>query len=109
MRATKTIWKNRINEWRKSGLTLEQFAQREGLKARTLAWWRWKLSEAHPELRVNRDARETKLQVVELSPDLLVGGEHFEVALHGGRRVIVPAGFDAHALGRLLDVLEGAR
>jgi len=32
----------------------------------------------------------------------------FEVELAGGRRVRVPSSFDAAALRRLLDVLEGA-
>jgi transposase len=46
---------------------------------------------------------------VAVAPDApaSVGGEHIEVVLPDGRRVVVGPGFDAAALARVLAVLEG--
>lgn len=100
-----------MSRWQASGLTASEFASRHGLRATTLAWWKWRLGQAGSEPRRNppRRGREAKdaLPVIELRP-AAIADERFEIAV-GSARVRVPRSFDAEALSRLLAVLEGPR
>ena len=40
---TKAEWTERVKRWGKSGLGREEFAEGEGIDAKRLTWWRWKL------------------------------------------------------------------
>jgi hypothetical protein len=42
-RQTRKQWIGRVRRWERSGLDAETFAAREGVRARTLIWWRWRL------------------------------------------------------------------
>jgi hypothetical protein len=42
-RETRKQWVERVRQWGRSGLDAETFAKREGVCARTLIWWRWRL------------------------------------------------------------------
>ena len=37
------VWERRVARWKKSGLSCEAFADREGVRPTTLAWWRSEL------------------------------------------------------------------
>lgn len=109
MRASRDEWAKRIERWKDSGLTAEQFAAEVGINANTLKFWRYKVGKARGQAAVapsRAHAREAPaLPLVEVTPSG-VAESRFEVELAGGRRLSIPAGFDASALERLLVVLE---
>lgn len=108
MRASRDEWAKRVERWKDSGLTAEQFASEIGINANTLKFWRYKVGKGPVATTAPTQARKsasTPLPLVEIGSP--AGREsHFEVELAGGRRVCIPARFDAQALERLLAVLE---
>lgn len=74
---------------------------REGVKPRTLSWWRWHLGrEPEPTQAL---ARQTAF--VEVEPVMVDAvSERIEVELTNGRVIRVPQSFDADSLKRILDV-----
>lgn len=100
-------WAKRVERLERSGLSVRTFAAREGLKAGSLSFWKWKLSRGQ-----GREAPVAPLKFVELTTAAAVPPAAvvvFEVLLRSGRTVRVPGGFDAAELARLLAVIEEAR
>jgi transposase len=98
--ATRETWAARVREWKRSGLTAAEFAERQGFNAATLTWWSSQLGRA--ALAVSRPP------VVEVMvAPRADAGSSLEVMLASGIRVTVPGGFDEETLRRLLAVLEG--
>ena len=95
--ANRETWSGRVSAWKRSGLTAEKFAQREGLKATTLTWW---------SSQLGRGARPPVVEV-RLAPDEGARAGLEVVLATSGARVAVPVGFDGVTLTRLLTVLEG--
>lgn len=99
-----------LTEQESSGLSVAEYAEALGLTARTLHYWKRRLS-APPVSRATR-SRGTPAPadgLIRLAlPQRPVPSAHagFVVRLGGGRRVEVPADFDDEALQRLLAVLE---
>src|SRR5450432_2330747 len=109
MRANRDEWVKRVDRWRESGLTAEEFANELGCSRRSLVFWKWKLGKGARATRVVSSAKVrrvamTRLPLVELSP--LATPDRFELELVGGRRLTIPSGFEADTLRRLLAVLE---
>jgi hypothetical protein len=101
-------WRKRVERWRESELTAEQFASELGINAGTLRFWQYKLKKlGHGESVQQRATKPKSVSppFVEVRPVEAVSGL-FELELGNGRRLRVPASFDAHALERLLGVLE---
>lgn len=69
-RETREVWARRVRRWKKSGLTAKDFAAREGVNAKTLSYWRWKLG-AQPSLEPRRSQppKTTRARFVEVVPD----------------------------------------
>ena len=123
-RATRDEWKRRVARWRDSGLTAKEFAAREGLKAATLSFWRWKLgaSPGRASGGAKRATRRRKRKrqagsALRGSKASFVGfellasstpGSELEVVLDAGLRIRVPSGFDEPTLQRLVCALRGA-
>lgn len=103
-RTRREAWVKHVAAWRDSGLSARQFAARVGVNAKTLSFWKWKL-EAEAGAATKRPAFvEVTDAVAAIAPG---EGERLEVVCPGGRMVRVPAHFEATALLRLLDALEG--
>lgn len=51
-------WVRRVEELRRSGLRVGEFAAREGVNAQTLMWWRWRLKTERRDDRRRRARRE---------------------------------------------------
>jgi len=106
-------WAKRVERLERSGLSIRTFAAREGLKAGSLSFWKWKL--AHQGSGDGRAGAErvAPLQFVELTakeaPGPAPARAGFEVVLSSGRVVRVAGGFDATELARLVGVLEERR
>lgn len=101
---TEARWRSLIAAQERSGESVAGFAERRGLNAATLYWWRSRLR------RVDRSTPEfVPIELVEAPRSSRVddsGG--FEIELAGGRRLRVPARFDADELARLIVVVERA-
>lgn len=104
-RESRAVWARRVARWTKSGLSAEVFASREGVKARTLSWWRWHLSRKRAAPFQALARREQAF--VEIEPVVVeAAGERIEVALANGRVVRVPMTFRDDALVRVLAAAE---
>ena len=112
MRTSRDKWAKRVERWQDSGLSAEQFASELGINAGTLQFWRYKLRRPKAERTTGSIAKTTTgeaaaraLPFVEVRA---AGAELFELELGGGRRLRIPASFEASALERLLAVLRRA-
>ena len=107
----------RVERWQRSGLTAERFAEQEGVNARTLAFWKWRLkrdraSDIATEPRHRAEKRVAFVELVAPKPAASAGETRpaaIEVVLPIGYRVRIGAGFERSALTELLDVLEARR
>ena len=93
-------WRQHIRDWQDSGLSVSAFCARRGLSQQSFYGWRRELQR--------RDSEKTFFVPVRLRKDdpAAAAGEMLEVLLASGRRIRVPAGFDAVTLRQLLAVLE---
>lgn len=95
-------WRALIAEQERGGEGVARFAERRGLCAATMYWWRSRLRRGQDE--------SVKLAAVEIVASPVsresVSGSHFEIECRGGRRVRVPSGFDERELTRLMAALE---
>jgi hypothetical protein len=103
-------WAKRVARCERSGLSIRTFAAREGLKAGSLSFWKWKLAQRRSS-RPAQAAQVAPLRFVELTAKAAppIAAARFEVVLTSGRTVRVPEGFDAGELARLVGALEEAR
>ena len=106
--ASRAEWAKRVERWYRSGLSADAFAAREGLKAKQLYWWRWKLrssaSEVSRPLSAPRRVEFLPVRVVDSTTAPAGASSPIEIALANGRVVRVAAGFDAATLGRVLAI-----
>lgn len=96
-----------MGRWVRSGLTAEEFAQQEGVRAATLRHWRWQLGTGGRDRRGDRRREAKFVEVVAPQRTERADGEGFEVQLGNGTRVRIPGRFDGDELRRLLEILEG--
>ena len=116
-RETRAAWARRVERWQRSGLTADRFAEREGVNARTLAFWKWRLKrDGAPGAATGTARRGAKrvafVELVAPRPAVPPGETRstaIEVVLPIGYRVRVAAGFERGVLAELLDVLEARR
>jgi hypothetical protein len=119
-RATREDWAKRVERWGESGLTCAEFAAELGINPRTLTYWKWILAkEARGEKRVWPKRRPRSLSAMKAAKaptstsssliEIQVAAPsdaRIELELRGGRRLRIPAGFDAGGLKRLIELLE---
>ena len=110
-RASRDEWSKRVERWRESGLSAEEFATEIGVNANSLRHWGWRLG-AEKRRGERRPARKSEprmefIEVASLAMETppVSAGAMFEVVLASGATVRVPSGFDGAALRRLLDVV----
>lgn len=100
--ATRDEWAKRVKRWEASGLDAEVFAAREGLVAKQLVWWRWKLrSTLAPS---SPEPRFLPVRVVDSAARAVPTDATIEIALPNGRIVRVSSGFDPAALEQVLAI-----
>ena len=108
-RASRDEWRKRVDRWRDSGLTAREFAAETGINAGTLQFWRYKLRKGEP-VSARRRATGAKnpilSSIVEVRPSVATEEMRFEIDLANGRRLRVPAAYEASALKALLAILE---
>ena len=92
-------WRQWIEEWQSSGLTVRTFCSRRGLGEARFYAWRRQLQRREVDL--------VRLVAVELAAVAEPGRDSaLTVVVPGGRTVRVAPGFDAATLRQLLAVLE---
>lgn len=116
-RESRAAWVLRVARWQRSGLTADRFAAQEGVNARTLAFWKWRLKRDGARDLVRRPTRSAGKRVafVELvapKPAVMPSETRsavIEVVLPVGYCVRVAGGFERGTLAEVLDVLEARR
>jgi len=104
--ANRAEWKKRVERWTRSGKTAGEFAAQEGIQAKQLVWWRWKL-------RVEPDAPKAEgapsflpVRIVEPKAKTVMCSTLMDILLPNGRVVRVAPGFNFEALARVLMVAD---
>ena len=92
-RRTREEWRRLVAQWRGCGEPRATFARRVGVNANTLGWWAWKLG-----------AEESETSFLDVVVEEPVAAPDFQLDIDGVR-VLVPLGFDAVELRRLVDAL----
>lgn len=110
MRTSRDEWQKRVERWQESGLTAEQYAAELGINAGTLKFWKYKLGRPEATVGRGKDPKQPKaprvtLPLLEVRPAVVTTSAGFELELSDGRRLRIPASFEADALDRLLTVL----
>lgn len=108
MQTRRAEWAERVGRWRRSGLTAKEFARSVGINPGTLMYWACRLGR---ERRVRGGASPRSAPALGFV-ELVAGSgsdSRFELELGNGRRLRIPATFEATALERLLTVLEAAQ
>jgi hypothetical protein len=108
MRTSREEWRKRVERWKDSALTPEQFAAELGINPRTLQFWQYKLRQAEavsePRVRAKHGAAKDPLPLVEVHTPM-ADTTGFQLDLGGSKRLRIPSSFDAATLERLLIVL----
>lgn len=100
--ATREEWSKLVRRFERSGLDPAEFAKREGIKAKQLGWWRWRLRTSG-ELATRTEPEFLPVRIVTSTRPPPVGTP-IEIALPNGRLVRVQPGFDAATLERVLTI-----
>ena len=90
-----------LEAWRRSGQSVAGFARQQGLSGVRLLRWRARLQPNTPPVFHPVRVVQRASAVAGRSPAPL------ELELRGGRRIRVPAGFDAELLEELVRTVEG--
>jgi hypothetical protein len=107
---TRGVWAGRVARWQRSGLTAPAFAAREGIRAGTLTYWKWKLRQPDRTERNAVAVAQPPVSFVEVVGPAVSGSDaSVEIALPAGYRVRVPPGAAGETLRTVLDVLEARR
>ena len=112
--AREKLWRRMVRQHQRSGLTVRDFCQREGLKDWTFRWWRQELirRDRHPVATSGSGPAGATpaflpVRVVDVGAVSSRPAPAIEIVLPAGPTVRVPHGFDPRTLGDVLAVLEG--
>ena len=116
-RDTEQRWRKRVEQWKSSGLSAAEFAQRAGLNRHTLQNWNWRLNAQHkdrPHDCANPREMPHRVPFVEValtrptaSAQSCGPAQPLELVLPDGSRLRIPPRFDPDALRRVLALLGG--
>ena len=119
--ATRSVWQKRVEQWKSSGMSAAEFAERHGWRAQQLYWWSWKLGtlsstsrRGEPASALPEDPRFLPVHVMS-SPSSTRGSatlltsaspssyvQPIEVTLPNGCVVRVQPGFEVTTLAQVL-------
>jgi len=119
--ATRSVWQKRVEQWKSSGVSAAEFAERHGWRAQQLYWWSWKLGTSSSTSRRDEPAsvlpeepRFLPVHVVSSPSSTLASAtlrtssspsphvQPIEVTLPNGCVVRVQPGFDVTTLAQVL-------
>jgi transposase len=112
--AREKFWRRTMRDQQRSGLSVRDFCQRQGLKDWTFRWWRQELARRDrvPSMAPASERAEAApvflpVQLVELQAVSPSPAPPIEIVLPTGLIVRAASGFDPRTLGHVLAVLEG--
>ena len=103
-RESRIAWERRVRRWERSGQTAAEFAQREGVNPRTLAFWKWKLGASRLPSSTGRRA---SVDFVELTPEAVAPQDAPVEIVVERYRVRLDRRTDEAMLARVLDAVRG--
>ena len=111
-RATRDEWAKRVEAWSRSGLSGRDYAERAGVNANTLKYWKRMLRlECDGGAPVRAEREPERVSFVELvskaSPHASTEAPAIEVVLGSGAIVRVPSSFDDGTLRRVIAIVGG--
>jgi hypothetical protein len=118
--ALERAWRKRMRRFAKSGLTIREFCEQEGLVAHQFSWWRSQLkrraAESAPRRRTAKRkaatqvARKPKTPAGRFVPVQVesssLAQRSVEIVLGQPPRIRITSGFDADLLRQVIRVLE---
>ena len=100
-------WRQLLERWQRSGLSVRAFCRRHRLAKPTLYAWRRTLREGDRPTNGSQGPGAVTFLPVHVQNDHTDPPPFLELVLGGGRQLRIPRGFDPAALRTLLAVLEG--
>ena len=119
--ALERAWRERMRRFEKSGLTIRQFCEQEGLVAHQFSWWRSQLKRRAAESVPRKRKRKAPSQATPVArqPDAQIAcfvpvqveppssaQPSVEIVLGQPPRIRVTSGFDADLLRQVIHALE---
>jgi transposase len=104
-------WQRTVRQWKRSGLTAQEFGRRHGVSQRTLLWWSSMLGRATRAGRESTSLVPLEVRVAAPAPVALrpaSRGGPIEIAV-GASLVRVEVGTDVEYVGALVAQLGAAR
>ena len=108
-------WRQLLQQWQRSGLTLAAFARNAGVTPGALSYWRRRFADEPTPPPRDEPALSfvpvtlTDAAALATPPGAPATAASFEIALPDGIALRVPSDFDADALRRLIATLRGPR
>jgi hypothetical protein len=106
MTKTEAKWAERVERWRASGKTAEEFAQPEDFEASTLRYWASRLKHGGAPAS---EVQDTGVRMMRVKRGRATSTAAPLVVLVGEARVEIRAGFDEAVFRRVVDALGGTR
>jgi transposase len=100
-------WRQLLERWQRSGLSVRAFCRRHHLAEPTFYAWRRALREGDRSANGRQGPGAVTFLPVHVQDDQTDPSPSLELVLGGGREVRIPPGFDPATLRALLAVLEG--
>ena len=102
-RESNELWAKRVERWRESGLSVNEFADHICVNPKTLENWKYRLQRSGG---VTGSVSSKGVEVLPFMEVTAQGREPFEVVMPSGMRVRVPMDFDGEALRRVLQAVR---
>jgi transposase len=100
------FWRAHVTRWQASGLSVRDYCARHRLTEPSFYAWRRTLAQRPDNVPAAVAAPVVTFVPLHVQPATADTSAALEVVLGNGRRLRVPAGFDAATLRAVLDVLE---
>ena len=105
------MWVKRVERWRASGLTAEEFAAEIGVNANTLRHWSWLVGRDNRTPSPTATKRTTPraipfVEVVAPPASCSPAPDALEIVVRDSIRIRVPATFDPDVLRRVIAAVE---
>jgi hypothetical protein len=100
-------WRQLLERWQRSGLSVRAFCRRHRLAEPTFYAWRRTLREGDRRAYACQGPGGVTFLPVHVEDDHTDPPASLELVLSGGRQLRIPSGFDPATLRALLAVLEG--
>jgi hypothetical protein len=112
MKSNRAEWAEHLKQWKKSGLTADEFSAKIGINANTFKNRTWRLGRDRRSLGSGGFVeiivpRKTESAQQNDEKEVSHKSEPVELVLSSGHHILVPIRFDAACLRRLIDTLEG--